>query len=114
MPPREWRLRIRDILAAIDAIEQYTTGLTFETFRDDAKTAQAVAYNLLIIGEAAGAVPDELTAAHAHIPWSKMRGMRNVIVHQYFGVDYWILWQTARSNLPPLIAPLQALLGDPF
>ena len=111
MSPREWRFRIRDILAAVKVIADNTAGLTFEAFRDHQMTMQAVAFNFFIIGEAAGAVPEDIRAAHPEIPWAQMRRMRNVIGHQYFALDPWILWDSAHNDLPSLVAPFEALLS---
>lgn len=66
--------------------------------------------NFAVIGEAAGSIPSSVAAAHPEIPWRLMADMRNVVVHQYFGIDAGILWQTARNDLPPLIAPLTEVL----
>ena len=74
-------------------------------------TMQAVAFNFFIIGEAAGAVPEEIRAAHPEIPWAQMRSMRNVIGHQYFALDPWILWDTAQKDLPSLVVRLEAMLS---
>jgi uncharacterized protein with HEPN domain len=110
MPPRNWRLRIRDILEATAAIEEYTAGMDLKAFAADRKTIDAVVRNVTVIGEAANAVPAEVASAHPEIPWKVMRDFRNVVVHVYFGVDSQILWDTVRNDLPPLVAPLQAIL----
>ena len=109
MPRRDWRLRVEDILAAIAAIADYTRGMDFEAFRSDRKTVHAVAHNLMVIGEAASALPDEIQERHTRIPWQDMRAMRNVLVHGYFGIREQIVWDTIRHDLPPLVEPLQRL-----
>ncbi len=111
MPPRDWKMRIRDILDSIEVIREYTAGMDYETFCDDQKTIDAVVRNMTIIGEAANNVPVEVTDAHPEIPWRLMRDFRNVIVHVYFGVDANIVWDTTQNNLPPLVEPLKKLLG---
>jgi uncharacterized protein with HEPN domain len=75
MPPRGWRLRIEDILEAIDTIGGYTAGHSSESFAADRKTVEAVAYNAAVIGEAARHIPAAVQARHPKIPWGKMRGM---------------------------------------
>ncbi len=110
LPPREWRFRIEDILDAIRSIDEYTRGLTLDAFRADRRTVDAVIKNFAVIGEAAGNVPSSVAAAHAEIPWRLMADMRNILVHQYFGVDARILWETAERDLPPLIPHLEQLL----
>ncbi len=110
MSPRRWDLRLNDILEAMAKIALYTEGMTLESFAGDAKTVDAVVRNLEIIGEAATHLPDELLDRYPHIPWHEMRGMRNVLIHEYFGVSLPILWQTVIHNLPSLRPLLQEIL----
>jgi uncharacterized protein with HEPN domain len=110
VPPRSWRLRIDDILAAVDAILRYTAGMDRATFAGDSRTVDAVVRNLIVIGEAAGHVPDDVVAANPQIPWTRMRGLRNLAVHEYFGLDPDILWDTVTGNLPALVPELRKLL----
>jgi len=110
MPPRDWRFRLQDILDAIAAVQSYTAGMDYATFAGDRRTVDAVVRNIEIIGEAASHVPRSVTLAHPEIPWAEMRGMRNIIVHEYFGVTDRILRDTVNKNLPPLVEPLQGLL----
>jgi uncharacterized protein with HEPN domain len=104
-------MRIEDILGAIAAIQEYTRGMTFEAFSGDRKTIHAVNHNFVVIGEAAGNVPEAIVASHPEVPWDKMRAMRNIIVHAYFGVRKEIVWETIQTNLPPLVPLLRNLLG---
>jgi uncharacterized protein with HEPN domain len=110
MSPRSWRERIEDILDAIDEVQTFTRGMSFEQFQDDPKTIKAVALDFVIIGEAAAHIPDDVTAAHPEIAWSLMRGIRNRLVHDYFGMDPEILWDTIENDLPPLVVPLKQIL----
>jgi uncharacterized protein with HEPN domain len=112
LPPRDWRFRIQDILDAIESIRTYTAGLDFTTFESDKRTVDAVVRNLIIIGEAAARVPDSAVRAHPGVPWAEMRAMRNLVVHEYFGVSNRILWDTVQVNLPQLVAPLQTILDS--
>ncbi len=107
---RDWRFRVRDILAALDAIATYTDGMTFSAFVADARTRDAVIRNLTTMGESVRWIPDAILDAHPEVPWRTMRGVRNVVVHQYFGIDDAILWETVRGDLPPLVDPLGAIL----
>ena len=111
--PREWRFRVGDIVDAIGKIELYTEGMDITDFVTDIRTFDAVLRNLEIIGEAAGNIPEEITAQYPQIPWRKMRGLRNVLAHEYFGVHPEIIWATVRSDLPPLKAALNTLLESP-
>ena len=113
MLPREWRVRVQDILDSIAAIQTYTVGMDYSAFAQDRKTIDAVLRNITVIGEAANQVPDSVQTASPEVPWRDMRDMRNVVVHEYFGINRQILWDTIQTNLPPLIPQLQALLNRP-
>lgn len=112
MPPREWRLYIEDILESISRIQRYTGGMVFNDFRVSDITVDAVVRNFIIIGEAARQVPVELEKRYPEIPWERMRGLRNVVVHQYFGMDLGIIWETALQDLPLLVPLLQKALKE--
>jgi uncharacterized protein with HEPN domain len=112
MPPRQWRLFVADIIDAIQAIDGYTAGLTREQFLGDRLRLDAVIKNLTVIGEAAGRVPASVVDASPQIPWARMRAMRNVVVHEYFGIDDDLLWGTVTDDLKPLVALLATLLTD--
>lgn len=84
---REWMLRIQDILDCIEKITEYTRSMTYEQFQKDDKTIDAVIRNLEVIGEAAGHIPLILQEKYPDIGWFEMRGMRNIMAHEYFGVS---------------------------
>jgi uncharacterized protein len=109
VPPREWRVRVGDIVEAAERASAYLQGLTFDQFAADPRTVDAVSYAIVVIGEATKAVPQGITRAAPEIPWVDIRGMRNKVAHEYFGVDVKLLWQTVREDLPPLVAALKAL-----
>jgi uncharacterized protein with HEPN domain len=113
VPPRDWRLRIEDIITAIQRVLRYVEDIDAQDFSRDEKTIDAVCHNFVVIGEAAGRIPAEIVAAASDLPWSDMCDMRNVVVHEYFGVDPGILWQTVREDLPPLLTRLKELLEEP-
>ena len=112
MPPRDWRFRIKDILKAIGAIQEYTKGMGFKTFTKDRRTVDAVVRNLTIIGEAAVQIPEDLCLKHSKIPWYEMRGMRNLVVHEYFQADVVVIWNTVKMDLPSLPARLEKILEE--
>ena len=87
MPHERWEDRVQDILTAIQRIQRYTAGLSFEAFSKDEKTVDAVVRNLSIIGEAARHIPSDVQARSSGIPWAEMRGMRHRIIHEYLRVD---------------------------
>ena len=110
MPRRSWELRILDIIEAIENALDYSAGMTCEQFIADRKTIDAVVRNFIIIGEAASHLPEEIIEMHLDLPWREMRDMRNIVVHEYFGVDYMIVWETLKKNLPPLLPLLKHLI----
>lgn len=111
MSDRSVELLLEDILEAAAKIQRYTEGMTFEQLMHDEKTADAVARNFEIIGEAANRLPDKFRTMHSHIDWQQIRGFRNRIVHDYFGIDYSIVWNIVQSFLPDLVAEIESL-GD--
>jgi uncharacterized protein with HEPN domain len=110
MSPRDWRDRVRDILDAISEIQNFTHGMSYETFKEDAKSIRAVEMNFIIIGEAANQIPEDVEEKYPFIPWSLMRAMRNRIVHVYFNVDEKLMWDTIQNDLPRLLPQLEKLL----
>ncbi len=101
MSKRNVNLYFADIREAVNKILKYTRNISYDDFCRDSKTMDAVTRNLEIIGEAANNIPEELRNS-ADIPWSQMIGMRNKVIHEYFGVDPEILWQTAKEDIPAL------------
>jgi uncharacterized protein with HEPN domain len=98
------------MLEAARLARRYVQNLTKSEFLQDRRTQQAVVFNLLTIGEAAGRIVGEckeFAAAHPEIPWAPMRGMRNRMVHGYFDIDLNIVWDTVQSSLPELERLLQ-------
>lgn len=91
MPSRSLSNRIRDILNAIDEIQGFTQGMTLQDFQADLKTVKAVLYNMAIIGEAARNLPPDVEELYPEIPWVDVRGIRNVVIHEYFQVNLEII-----------------------
>jgi|SRR3954453_16638840 uncharacterized protein with HEPN domain len=102
-PPRDWRLYADDILEACAKIRRYISGLTYEAFVADERTVDAVIRNIEIIGEAAKRLPEEVTLKAPSVPWRKVRGMRDVVAHGYFGVDRALVWNTATTKIHALL-----------
>lgn len=100
MSKRNAKLYIADITDSIKKIELYTKDLTFEKFVKDDRTVDAVIKNLFVIGEAVKNIPKEIKDEHRDIPWTKIAGMRNRIVHEYFGLSEIILWKTIEDDIP--------------
>jgi uncharacterized protein with HEPN domain len=110
MPSRDWRLRLRDISDSIDEILQRTEGMEFEDFTTNRTIVKAVLYDLGIIGEAARNIPSDIQSRYPQIPWRLMGDMRNVIFHEYFQVEFKIVWMAIQNNLPLLGSQLQEVL----
>jgi uncharacterized protein with HEPN domain len=112
MSKRSEQTLLADILDAITQVEVYTAGLDENAFSKDRKTQDAVVRNLEIIGEASSRLPDDFRSQHSDIPWALMRGLRNRIVHVYFGVDLQLVWEVIVDDLPPLKARIQELVAS--
>ncbi len=110
MSSKEWEFRIYDILRCIGKIESYLAGMTLAQFKKNELVIDAVIRNLEIIGEASKNIPAAIRRAHSDIPWKQMNGMRNILIHEYFGVDVKIVWHTVKKQLPALQKQLIILL----
>lgn len=97
--PRDYRLYLDDILEAIEWIVRYTEDLTFDDFEIDRKTQDAVIKNLQVIGEAARHLPDSVCICAPEIDWRKIIGMRNILIHEYFGINTAIVWDIVTNKL---------------
>lgn len=93
---------IEDILDAIEKIGEFTEGMSYEEFLMDDKTKFAVVRALEVIGEASKRVSAELKGRHPEIPWKAMAGMRDKLIHAYFGVDWEVVWLTVKKELPKI------------
>lgn len=110
MSNREPKLLIGDILDSAEKIKEYTANLSFDDFLEDSKTVDAVIRNFEIIGEAARRLPKDFKKSYSSVNWSRIIGFRNRIVHDYFGIDYKIVWRIIKNNLDQLIKDLSAIL----
>jgi uncharacterized protein with HEPN domain len=97
--PRDIRLYLDDMLEAIRAIRDYTGGMTFESFASDRKTIDAVVRNLEIIGEASRNLPEEIKDKGCEIEWRKIIGLRNLLIHEYFGISKPVVWDIVQNKL---------------
>lgn len=102
MPRRDANLRLHDITEAIDRIFDYTAAHSLESFAADRMAIDAVMRNLEVIGEAARHVDAETAARLGDVPWQDMRDLRNLLIHEYFGVSVAIIWETISRDLRPV------------
>ena len=104
---RSLKLLIDDIWESMEKIERYTEGMTRDSFQSDEKTSDAVVWNLEIIGEDARRLPEEFMDSNSEIEWFKIVGLRNRILHEYFGVDLEIIWPILKKDFPAFKASLK-------
>jgi len=109
---REYRDYLHDIMSSVNDIEDFVEGMAFEQFEKDRKTLNAVVRSMEIIGEAAKNIPVAMRDKYGELPWKNMIGMRNKVVHGYFGVNVKTLWNTVKDDLPPLKKLVQKMLKD--
>ena len=109
---RDYRDYLQDIRDAITETEEFTSGMSFETFTRDRKTINAVVRSLEVLGEAAKRIPDNLRAQSPDVPWKLMAGMRDKLIHEYFGVDLSMVWMVIKDELPPLLPAIERLLKE--
>ncbi|OGI47693.1 MAG: hypothetical protein A2151_02885 [Candidatus Muproteobacteria bacterium RBG_16_65_34] len=110
MSKRRDRDYLGDIHEAMHRISRYTSGLTFEQFLKDAKTQDAVIRNLEVIGEATKKLTAHLRKSAHQIPWKDLAGVRDKLIHHYFGINYEIVWTIARKELPSLLPRIKELM----
>jgi uncharacterized protein with HEPN domain len=109
MSKRPAAFLIEDILECIENIRTYTDGLTFERFSQNQMIVDAVVRNLEILGEAAKRLPDDFRQKNPNVEWKKIVGLRNRIIHEYFGVDLDIIWRIISKDLPEFNSKLSVL-----
>jgi len=103
---------LEDIVVAMARIAEYIEGYDFASFKEDYKTVDAVIRNFEIIGEASKSLPFEVKRKYPDIPWSEMYLLRNKVSHEYFGVDYEIIWDVAINYLPQNKVQIEQILND--
>lgn len=111
MSKRSARLRVHDIIEASGKILEYTSGMSFDDFADDGLRIDAVLRNFEVIGEAARCIPSDVISAYPNVPWAQMRGMRNLISHEYFRLHLPVIWRSVTVDIPALIESLRPILA---
>jgi len=103
---------IEDIVNAMNKALRFVEGMSFEEFSKDDKTIFAVIRAIEIIGEATKNIPDEIKKAYPEIPWKGMAGMRDKVIHGYFGVDLKVVWDTVTKRIPEIKELFERMLDD--
>lgn len=112
MKQRNYIFFIKDIENSVNKILRYTENIDFEAFLNDEKTIDAVERNFEIIGEAVKNLPDDFKNKYPEIPFKQIAGMRDKLIHDYFGVDYEIVWKTIKTKLPEFRENIQKLVNN--
>jgi len=110
--PRDSRVYLEDILEATRKITVYTGGLSKAAFLEDEKTIDAVVRNLEVIGEAVKNLPEDLRAQYSAVEWKKIAGLRDILIHEYFGLDAEIVWDIVQNKVPALDREVRAMLQE--
>jgi uncharacterized protein with HEPN domain len=110
MPKRDDRLLLTDIAEAGEKIIKFTRGCTFESYLADERTKDAVVRNFQVIGEASRHLSKEIIEKQTAIPWQKLIAFRNILIHEYFGIDHKLVWSIINSYLPETIERVNELV----
>lgn len=105
-------LYVRDILQSMDDALDFVRGMSYEQFAGDKKTLSAVLRSIEVIGEAAKNVPEDVRSRYPHIPWREMAGMRDKVIHFYFGVNPETVWLVVAERIPELRPQIERILRD--
>lgn len=100
-----------DIREALENISLYVKGFTLQSFLEDRKTQDAVVRNFEVLGEAAKNISRDFKARHPEVPWRKLAGLRDKLAHFYFGIDYNIVWNVAKKELPKVLKRIKEILN---
>jgi uncharacterized protein with HEPN domain len=112
MSERNAAILLNDVIEAIQNIFEFTHGLSFEGYCTDLRTRHAVEHNFMIIGEAVSRLPDDFKQKHSEVNWREVKAFRNVIVHDYFGIDNGIVWDIIQLNLTDLLTNISQIVKN--
>ncbi len=107
-----YQLYLKNISEAMDAAQTFVSGMGFDAFVADDKTVSAVLQKLKIVGEAAKKVPETIRQDYPQVPWPQMTEIRDQIVHAYFAIDYAVVWDALKTDIPPLQPIIEQILED--
>ncbi len=109
MPERKPSVILKDILLCIGHIQLYTADLSFDTFSENFMATEACLYNIQVIGEAVSHLPADVREKETQIPWTLIKGMRNRLIHEYFGTDLPLVWNVISNELPSFKEELEKI-----
>ncbi len=109
---KDFRIYVNQILEAINEIEEFTKDLTYEDFLKNKMAIKAVSMNLILIGENVKLVPAEIKKKYRQIPWTRMKATRNFVAHEYPKIEFKEMWDTAKSELPPIKTMIQKIMEE--
>lgn len=112
MPERDVYLYLADIAESCRAVTEYVAAMSLDAFRKDRKTYSAVIREFEIIGEAVGKLPDELKQRRSDVEWQDIKDFRNLLIHEYFGVDLEIVWKVIQEDLPGLMDAVREFIRE--
>ena len=107
---REYQDYLRDMLLNSEKALAFVKGMDYEEFSEDEKSSYAVVRALEVIGEAARQIPDDVQKEYSEIQWREIAGMRNKLMHEYFGVNMQVVWRTVKEDLPKIIPLLKKMI----
>jgi uncharacterized protein with HEPN domain len=111
---RTYKIYLDDIILAMQRIAEYIEKLNLESFIADYKTVDAVIRNFEIIGEASKNIPDSLKTKYVEVPWKEMYYLRNKVSHEYFGIDYEVIFDIAKNHLPENLLQIEKIVKSEF
>lgn len=112
MSERNLKLFLNDILKSIQRIQKYTKGKTYDDFIQDDLLADALVRNLEVIGEAVKNIPADFRKKYPSVDWKKIAGLRDILIHEYFGIDHELLWDIIENKIPSLGKQIETILKD--
>jgi uncharacterized protein with HEPN domain len=110
--PRDYKVFLEDVLEAIANVKEFVGPMTRPEFEADKKTVHAVVRDLEVIGEAVKCVPPEVRALYPQVPWTRIAGLRDILIHHYFEIDLDIVWDIVQNKLPELKVQIEGILAD--